>query len=66
MTRLTRDSTQPTHDSTPLSHRAAPLTRIEHLSITFPGRERPAVDDLSLEVHAGECVALVGESGSGK
>ena len=66
MTRLTRDPTQLTHDSTPLSHRAAPLARIEHLSITFPGRDRPAVDNLSLEVRAGECVALVGESGSGK
>ena len=66
MTRLTRDATEFTHDSTPLSHRAAPLSRIEHLSITFPGRDRPAVDNLSLEVRAGECVALVGESGSGK
>ncbi len=58
--------TRLTHDSTPLSRRSAPLARIEHLSISFPGRDRPAVDDLSLEVRAGECVALVGESGSGK
>ncbi len=56
---LTRDSTRPNLGS-------VPLARIEHLSVTFPGRERPAVDNLSLEVQAGECVALVGESGSGK
>ena len=49
-----------------LARVSTPLARIEHLSITFSGRERAAVDNLSLEVRAGECVALVGESGSGK
>ncbi len=43
-----------------------PLARIEHLSITFAGRKQPAVNEVSLEVRQGECVALVGESGSGK
>jgi len=32
----------------------------------YPGRPGPAVDDLSLEIPAGEICVLVGPSGSGK
>ncbi len=42
------------------------LARIEGLTISFPGRAEPVVDNVSLTISAGECVALVGESGSGK
>ena len=45
---------------------SAVLARVESLTVRFPGQPRAAVDDVSLVVHAGECVALVGESGSGK
>jgi oligopeptide/dipeptide ABC transporter ATP-binding protein len=44
------------------------LLRVDDLHVTFRGRHGPvrAVDGISLEVGAGEVVALVGESGCGK
>lgn len=44
------------------------LLEIEGLRVAFGHRETdaPAVDDMSLTVHAGEIVGLIGESGSGK
>ncbi|UDM49127.1 ABC transporter ATP-binding protein [Cupriavidus sp. MP-37] len=43
-----------------------PLLSLQDLSIRYPGAARPAVSGLSLDVGAGESVALVGESGCGK
>jgi len=41
--------------------------RLENLSKIFPGKlPTPAVQDLSLMVQAGECIALLGPSGAGK
>ncbi len=42
----------------------APLLRVRGLSKTFPGLK--ALDDVGLEVNAGEIVAIVGHNGSGK
>ena len=47
-------------------NRSQPLIRLENLTKRFPGQKRNAVDELTLEIFAGEIVILVGPSGSGK
>jgi ATP-binding cassette subfamily C protein CydCD len=37
-----------------------------HVTFTYPGRTRPALDDVRLVIPAGSTVALVGPSGAGK
>ena len=51
-----------------MSDPPAALLQIERLAVRFGTARGPvqAVEDVSLEVRAGECVAVVGESGSGK
>ncbi|MGO9488654.1 MAG: thiol reductant ABC exporter subunit CydD [Solirubrobacteraceae bacterium] len=39
---------------------------IEDLDVTYPGRSKPALEDVSLTLGAGEVTALVGPSGCGK
>ena len=38
----------------------------DHATRTYPKSDRPAVDDLSLEIQDGEFLVLVGPSGCGK
>lgn len=40
--------------------------RLEHVSYTYPGAEKPSIKDVSLTIGRGEKLALVGINGAGK
>ena len=45
---------------------SASVVRYEHVTKRYPGTDAPAVEDLNLEVPAGEICVIVGPSGCGK
>ncbi|MGH8904588.1 MAG: ABC transporter ATP-binding protein [Egibacteraceae bacterium] len=57
-----------TQDPTSGRPSPAPFQRlvIDDVTFTYPSGDRPALESVSLELHAGEVIALVGENGSGK
>ncbi len=56
--------------TTPVSslHQPTPLHSIEirDLSFTYPGSDKPTLQDINLVIEPGEMIALVGENGAGK
>jgi ABC-type multidrug transport system fused ATPase/permease subunit len=46
--------------------RGAGALRFHDVTFSYPGTEKPAVSQFSLDIAAGETVALIGHSGSGK
>jgi ATP-binding cassette subfamily B protein len=52
-------------DSTPPERLTDGIT-FENVSFTYPGTDRPVLQDISLTIPAGAVIALVGENGAGK
>ncbi|QNP75781.1 ATP-binding cassette domain-containing protein [Streptomyces roseirectus] len=56
-----------THRGTrPLPPEGPTVISARNLTFTYPGSDRPAVDQVDLDLKRGEIVAVVGENGSGK
>lgn len=62
------DVAEPAEGKAPVAQGAErpPSLSFEHVSFAYRERDRPALEDVSMEVGSGERVALVGRSGSGK
>ncbi|KZZ85526.1 MULTISPECIES: energy-coupling factor ABC transporter ATP-binding protein [Bacillaceae] len=42
------------------------IARVENVTFSYPDREKPALDEVSLNIYEGEWLAIVGHNGSGK
>ncbi|MGW1343857.1 ABC transporter ATP-binding protein [Kribbella sp. NPDC002412] len=50
----------------PAPERLTDGIRLEHVSFTYAGASRPALEDVELHLPAGRVIAVVGENGAGK
>jgi ATP-binding cassette, subfamily B, bacterial len=57
---------QVTGGDLPVPDRLSEGIRVEHVSFSYPGAGRPALEDVDLFLPAGAVVAIVGENGAGK
>jgi subfamily B ATP-binding cassette protein MsbA len=48
------------------SERCSGAVRLEHVQVTYPQAEAPALSDINLQIQPGQFIALIGLSGSGK
>ena len=54
-------------DTLDVTHEGFDATiRVEHVSLTYPGKNEPAISDVSVTIPMGSSVAFVGPSGAGK
>jgi ATP-binding cassette, subfamily B, bacterial len=54
------------HADLPAPARIADGIRFEHVTFSYPGSDRPALEDVDLFVPVGSVIAVVGENGAGK
>ena len=59
-------SQQPMEEPKAQKRLADDAVAFDHVTFTYPGADRPALEDVSFSVQPGQVVALVGPSGGGK
>ena len=57
---------KPMEESKVQKHPANAAVSFDHVTFTYPGADRPALEDVSFSVQPGRVTALVGPSGGGK